>query len=91
MCRRLFSYRKLADLLKEKRSAIEKNSAINQRLQLVEKENKDIKLSVQEQRKVLMEKKARLLDVESMSVYIMMTLNFMIFLITCSQAGYFQV
>ena len=58
-------FRKLADLLTEKQSALEKNDAIVQRLQLMEKENKDIRLSLQEQHKVLMEKKAQIVDIES--------------------------
>ena len=58
-------FRKLAEVLTEKQSALEKTDAISQRLQLTEKENNDIRLSLQEQRKLLMEKKAQILDAES--------------------------
>ena len=60
-------FRKLAEVLTEKQSALEKNNAISQRLQLMEKENNDVRLSLQEQRKLLMEKKAQIMDTESRS------------------------
>ena len=60
-------FRKLAEVLTEKQSALEKNDAISQRLQLMEKENNDVRLSLQEQRKLLMEKKAQIMDTESRS------------------------
>lgn len=54
-------------MLTEKLSAIEKNNAMSQHLQLMEKENSDIKLSLQEQHKLLVEKKAQIMDTESTS------------------------
>ena len=60
-------FRKLADVLTEKQLALERNDAITQRLQLVEKENNDFRLCLQEQHKVLMEKKVQMADVESRS------------------------
>ena len=54
-------------MLTEKQSALERNDAITQRLQLMEKENNNIRLSLQEQRKLLMEKKAQMNEVESTS------------------------
>jgi hypothetical protein len=54
-------------VLTEKQSALEKNDAVSQRLQLMEKENNDIRLSLQEQHKLLMEKKAEIMDAESRS------------------------
>ena len=59
--------RKLAEVVTEKLSALEKNDAVSQRLQLMEKENNDIRLSLQEQHKLLMEKKAQIMDAESTS------------------------
>lgn len=54
-------------MLTEKQSALERNVAISQRLQLMEKENNDIRVSLQEQHKLLMEKKAQIMDAESRS------------------------
>lgn len=59
--------RKLAEVLTEKQLAVERSDANTQRLQLMEKENNDIRLSLQEQHKLLMEKKAQMSDVESRS------------------------
>ena len=54
-------------MLTEKQSALERNAAISQRLQLMEKENDDVRSSLQEQHKLLMEKKAQMVDAQSRS------------------------
>lgn len=62
-------FRKLACLTKDKLLAIEACCASNQRVQLIEEETKGIRLRLQEQHKVVMEKRAQLAEVEGMNNY----------------------